>query len=248
MKKVLTGKGERRFTLVELLVVIVIASLLMGVVLPAFSRMVTGSAVNRLSSNLKLRLAQAQSHAASARRHVALLLPSGGTGVWTEAGEQAARLGGSRMCYVGWDADNSKAGFAGWIPDDAWTEPDRGALLIRVTSEAANVAAEGRAQTTLADAGRATLLDNSATDDPAVAKSKPLKDLTGTLAGSSTAAPPNCAVVFGPRGNVRTTKDLYLVIAEGSADETKLTFPGGGALNFRALKVNHVTGRVEYYR
>ena len=243
MKKVLTGRNGRRFTLVELLVVIVIASLLMGVVLPAFTRMITGSAVDRLSSNLKLRLAQTQSHAASSRSHVALLLPNGSTSDWTDAKEQAARLGGSRMCYVNWDVDTSKAAFKSWVPDDDWTEPDRGALLIRATDNAGNVAAEGSAQATLSDAGRATLLDNSAS-----AGSKALKDLTGTLAGSSTSNPVNCAVVFGPRGNVRTTADFYLVVAEGSADETKLSFPGGGALNFRALKVNRVTGKVEYYR
>ena len=239
------------FTLVELLVVICLASLLFGIVLPAFSRMVTGSAVDRLASNLKLRLAQAQSHAASSRGHVALLLPNGtagGTGTWKATSEGAARLGGSRMCYVDWNVDTNKAAFKGWVPDDDWTEPDRGAFLIRAIRNAANVAAEGSAQTILTNAGRDTLLDNSATDDPTVAKSKPLKDLTGTLAGSSTADPVNCAVVFGPRGNVRTTEDLYLVIAEGSVNGTSLVFPGGGAYNCRALKVNHVTGRVEYYR
>ena len=243
MKEFWTEKNERRFTLVELLVVIGIASLLMGLVLPAFTRMVTGSAVNRLASNLKLRLAQAQSHAATARRHVALVLPNGTATVWTDAKEQAARLGGSRMCYADWNSDTSTAAFQGWVPDDAWTEPDRGAFLIRVTNAVGNVAAEGSAQTTLTNAGRATLLDNSAD-----AQSKPLKDLSGTLAPGSTASPGSCAVVFGPSGNVRTTEDFYLVAAEASDDGATLVFPGGGAFNCRVLKVNHVTGRVEYHR
>ena len=234
------------FTLVELLVVICLASLLFGIVLPAFSRMVTGSAVDRLASNLKLRLAQAQSHAASSRGHVALILPNGtagSSGTWKAASEGAARLGGSRMCYVNWDVDTHKAAFKSWVPEDDWTEPDRGAFLVRATGTASNVAAEGSAQTILTNAGRDTLLDNSADDE-----NKPLKDLTGTLSGSSTADPTNCAVVFGPRGNVRTTGPLYLVIAEGTVNGTSLVFPGGGAYNCRALKVNHVTGRVEYHR
>lgn len=244
MKEAQVKRRCNDFTLVELLVVIGLASLLFGIVLPAFSRMVTGSAVNRLASNLKLRLARAQSHAASSRGHVALLLPNGATSVWTKSNEQAARLGGSRMCYVDWNVDTHKAAFKAWVPDDDWTEPDRGAFLIRATSSASNVAAEGSAQTILTNAGRDTLLDNSSADE-----SKPLKDLTGALSGSSTADPVNCAVVFGPKGNVRTTEDLYLVIAEGAVNGTSLVFPGGGgAYNCRALKVNHVTGRVEYHR
>ena len=107
---------HNKFTLVELLVVICLASLLMGVVLPAFNRMVTGSAVDRLASNLKLRLERAQSHAASSRRHVAVILPHRGTddGVWKDKAKDA-RYGGSRMCYVDWDSDNGKAVFRKWL-------------------------------------------------------------------------------------------------------------------------------------
>lgn len=235
---------HNKFTLVELLVVICIASLLMGVVLPAFNRMVTGSAVDRLASNLKLRLERAQSQAASSRRHVALILPHGNTTTWTDSQEQAARLGGSRMCYVDWNPELSEATFRSWVPDEEWSTPERGAYLVRVTDQVSGIAAEGSPQPTGTNSGLNTLINHGSAGDDA----KPLKNVIGTLSPSSTSSPVNCAIVFSPNGNVRSSADVYLVVAEAMSDGAALIFPGGAAYNFRALKINRVTGKVEYYR
>lgn len=239
------NKRNNGFTLVELLVVICIASLLMGVVIPAFSRMVTGSAVDRLASNLKLRLEQAQSHAASSRRHVALVLPHGTTSTWTDPKEQAARLGGSRMCYVDWDPDNNVASFKRWVPDEDWTEPERGAYLVYVTNSSTNIASnEGDPQTIGTNSGVSTIIYNGS----AAADAKPLKDLSGTLSPSSTSSPGNSVIVFSPNGNIRSTDDVYLVVAEAMDNGASLIFPGGAVHNYRVLKINRITGKVEYYR
>ena len=238
-------KRYNRFTLVELLVVICIASLLMGVVLPAFSRMVTGSAVDRLASNLKLRLERAQSHAASSRRHVALILPPGTASTWQESAEQSARLGGSRMCYVNWNSDDHTAAFQRWVPDEEWSAPERGAYLLRATRNSSDIADEGNAQSIGTNSGIETLLYSGTAD---AADSKPLKDLTGTLSPGSTSSPANSAIVFSPNGNVRSTADIYLVIGEAMNNGSTLVFPGGGVYNFRVLKINRITGKVEYYR
>ncbi len=233
---------HNKFTLVELLVVICIASLLMGLVLPAFSRMVTGSAVDRLASNLKLRLERAQSHAASSRRHVALILPHGTN--WQDSKEKTARLGGSRMCYVDWNADNSTAAFRRWVPEEHWSVPERGAFLVYATNQSSQIAAAGSAQSIGINAGLDTVIYNGS----AAASDKPLKDLTGSLPPSSTAAPQNSAIVFSPKGNIRSTSDVYLVVAEAMNDGGRLVFPGGGVYNYRVLKINRITGKVEYYR
>lgn len=237
------------FTLVELLVVICLASLLFGIVLPAFSRMVTGSAVDRLASNLKLRLEQTQSQAAVSRRHTALILPSGGPSVWTDPKEQAARLGGSRMCYVDTvDTSAWTAKFKSWVPNEEWSRPERGAFLIRVTDNGDGddgVAVEGSAQKVGdgTNAGELTLLAKG---------TAPLLTVNSYEGG---AARSSCAVVYSPNGNMRNQNDIYLVVAEamvnGTGSTSKLIFPGGGdagAHNFRALRINHITGRVEYYR
>lgn len=235
---------HNKFTLVELLVVICIASLLMGVVLPAFNRMVTGSAVDRLASNLKLRLERAQSQAASSRRHVALILPHGTTSTWTDSQEQAARLGGSRMCYVDWNPESSVATFRSWVPDEEWSTPERGAYLVYVTNQSSQIAATGNAQSMGTNSGLDTLVYNGSV----AADAKPLKDVSSTLSPSATSSPVNCAIVFSPNGNIRSSDDVYLVVAEAMNDGSSLIFPGGAIHNYRVLKVNRVTGKVEYYR
>jgi len=233
------------FTLVELLVVICLASLLFGIVLPAFSRMVTGSAVDRLTSNLKLRLEQTQSQAAVSRRPTALVLPNGAATVWTDSKEQAARLGGSRMCYVdNVDTSAGSAKFKRWVPNEEWTRPERGAFLIRVTDNGDGddgVAVEGSAQKVGngTNAGEETLLAKG---------SAPLLKIDSYQGGE---ARESCAVVYSPNGNMRNQNDIRLVVAEAMINGGKLIFPGGGdagAHNFRVLTINHVTGRVEYYR
>ena len=231
------------FTLVELLVVICLASLLFGIVLPAFSRMVTGSAVDRLTSHLKLRLEQTQSQAAVSRRHTALILPNGGTSVWTDSKEQAARLGGSRMCYVdNVDTSAGSAKFKRWVPNEEWTRPERGAFLIRVTDNESDVAAEG-SQQSVGDGTNAGLATSIVPETRT-----PLLKIDSYEGGTARSS---CAVVYSPNGNMRNQNDIRLVVAEAMINGGKLIFPGGGdagAHNFRVLTINHVTGRVEYYR
>ena len=239
---------QNKFTLVELLVVICIASLLMGVVLPAFSRMVTGSAVDRLASNLKVRLARAQSEAVASRKDVALILPSGNAPSFGTNLSQAewinARLGGSRMCYV--TTANYVGRFSAWVPDETWSLPERGASLIYAGNDPANIVATGSAQPFGA-------LSASQSVSPSVSSSiaattshdgeKPLKDITD---GTNTIS--NAAVIFSSKGNVRSLRDVYFVVAESTINGNSLLFPGGGAYNFKALKINRLTGNVEHFR
>ena len=238
---------HNKFTLVELLVVICIASLLMGVVLPAFNRMVTGSAVDRLASNLKLRLERAQSQAASSRRHVALILPHGTNSTWTDSQEQAARLGGSRMCYV--DYSNYQGAFEGWVTDDEWSTLDRGAFLVRAykESEVSSSLAAGSVQNASSGTGMDSLIRNVSSEN---ADAKPLKDISiSTSGGNRTLS--NSSIIFSPKGGIRSTENVYLVVAEAVLNNGALFYPGGngsGSYNWVALKINRLTGKVEYYR
>ena len=249
---------HNKFTLVELLVVICIASLLMGVVLPAFNRMVTGSAVDRLASNLKLRLERAQSHAASSRRHVAILLPNGTvSSSWSsETRVKNAALGGSRLCYV----DNVKtegaagseeyvAEFKRWIADEDWVAPERGALLVAIS---ASDPVDANGNLTL---GSSEIIqhDKELTQNilKGIGKNKPLKKIEnikfieGNPAKTTVS---DSAIIFAPKGGIRSTADVYFVIAEAMVEGDKVFYPGGQCHNFRVLKINRLTGKVEYHR
>ena len=250
------------FTLVELLVVICLASLLFGIVLPAFSRMVTGSAVDRLASNLKLRLEQTQSQAAVSRRPTALILPQtpaanpfpapaddDSAEVKNEKNNAlAARLGGSRMCYVdSVNTDDGTAEFKSWVPHEEWSQPERGAFLIRATKEESEVAKEGELQA-IGNGTNAGLTTNIVLSGTPLLSINSYKNLDSDTEVSKR---DNCAVIFSPNGNMRSNaKEVYLVVGEAMVNGDKLIFPGGGdagAHNFRALKINKFTGRVEYF-
>ena len=249
------NKRHNKFTLVELLVVICIASLLLGLVLPAFNRMVTGSAVDRLASNLKLRLERAQSHAASSRRHVALLLPNGNTKTkWVDDSKvENARLGGSRMCYVdnvqvkgeGASSEYYTSEFKRWLPDEDWTTPARGALLIAVSSTDP-VKSDGTLDATYIEHNKeitGNILKGSG-------KGKPFKETQNIKfsEGGNQVTVEDSAVIFSPKGGIRSNADIYFVIAEAAIDGDRVLYPGGQINNYRVLKINRLTGKVEYHR
>lgn len=236
------NKRHNKFTLVELLVVICIASLLMGLVLPAFNRMVTGSAVDRLASNLKVRIERARSQAAASNKYVALLLPHGSNSTWGDPASQSARLGGSRMCFVNY-SDYSGV-FENWVQDDEWTTPERGAFLVRVYKDKTALTAGSAQATATASGMQSSLIDTTGT---VATSEKPLKDITGPTGENWS----NSAIIFSPKGKMCSASDVYLVAAEARLENNALFYPGGngsGSYNWVGLKINHFTGKVEYYR
>ena len=248
---------HNKFTLVELLVVICIASLLMGVVLPAFNRMVTGSAVDRLASNLKLRLERARSQAASENKDIALILPSGSDSDWSTPQEKAARLGGSRMCVVKDPDDELDVDFVKWVINEDWTLPERGACLVYVSKDDP-VDTNGTPDDPSDDVLKSSVVGTtkkialksvSALTDETSGKDKPLKSIRNY--NKSGSARSNCAVIFSPGGSMRSAGDVYLVIHEAMVmPDGSLLYPGGGVQfsNFLVLKINRLTGKVEYHR
>ena len=247
----------------------------MGVVLPAFNRMVTGSAVDRLASNLKLRLERAQSQAASSRRHVALILPHGrvsGSEVWSD-GVIPSKHGGSRMCYVDWDVDNQKAIFRKWVPGETWITPERGSFLVRSCLSDGETF-DGDSDFAKLDDGKpqkiyvGSELEESKNDSnsgdstilcrPDATGNQPLQIVDGLQndpdgSGGETKAavsdPGNCAIVFSPKGGIcsKSTKNVYFLVAEAYPNGDKWLFPSGKIFNYRVLEVNRLTGKVRHF-
>lgn len=122
----------RRFSLVELLVVLGIMALLMTLGLPAFNELLQGDAAQRGARQLSTAMAQARSLAASQRRYVALLLPDN-TQPWNAVLEDpyygpAGRC--YRLCFVTKDGENYV--FDDWGSSSDWKELTGGALLTQI--------------------------------------------------------------------------------------------------------------------
>ncbi|MBR2871981.1 MAG: hypothetical protein IKB99_00665, partial [Lentisphaeria bacterium] len=142
------------------------------------------------------------------------------------------------------------AKFKKWLPDEDWELPERGALLVYVSKddplEVKNneiILKEDITKT----GGSISRKDDTLMTEEKSNNDKPLKDISGYPGGDKS----NCAVIYAPDGSVCSAGDVYLVIHEAmKLSDGSFVYPGGGVefRNFRVLKVNRLTGKVEYHR
>ena len=228
-----------RFTLIELLAVVALISLLMAVGVPAFSRMIRGSRVDECARGIKLGLEQSQMRAASERRYVAVIFPNGG-GSDVDASLKAYRLGGFRTAYVKKNGDNYV--FSRWADTD-WRNAVEGAILAKVGT--------GKFTT---ENGDVTECTKEATDVLKGAADS-LKEISGVKDDDDNALEvgKHTAIVFTPYGGIAGGKKLFLLVSEAVVEGDSISYPTAGTQgsnrtsNYKVLKINNLTGRVEFY-
>lgn len=232
-----------RFTLIELLAVVALISLLMAIGVPAFSRMIRGSRVDECARNIKLGLEQAQMRAASERRYVAVIFPNGKDDD-VDTTLRAYRLGGFRSAFVNKNGGNYD--FVRWL-DAEWRNAPNGAILTRIdTSEFTT--SEG--DVTGCTAKATDVLKGAKTD-----ADERLKKVTGVKNddGNAISVGENTSFVFTPYGGVVGGKKLYLLVSEAVVEGDNIKYPTAGTSgsnrtsNYKVLKINNLTGRVEFY-
>lgn len=233
---------KTNFTLIELLVVMLLMGFLITLMLPGFNRMISGNKVDQMASNLKLALEQAQSHAITSRRYVALVLPSNKSAWETE--EQRYCLGGYRMAYVKNSGSTSTWKFQKWVPDSVWKNAPDGAMLVEVVGSANT--SKFKDQFEDPGKGLADTVTNIQTSlgDKLQTITEYKYDESATAASRT-----NCAVVFSPYGGVKGNEDLRFVIAEAIPNGDNLLFPSrdnNGPTNYLVLNLNRFTGKVDY--
>lgn len=227
---------KSRFTLIEMLAVVAIASILVALITPAVQGMLFGNRVDQCASNLKLAMEQAQSKAVAARRYVALILP-------TDHSASANAMkpyckSGYRMAYV--KKDGNTFVFVEWIPGSEWKNPNDGALLINISNTAPGNSpeewAENRKQE-FADAKPGTKLSNLSDIDLNSVTVQEFTDIGGST---------GCALVFSPFGGIANhDMPLYFSVTEARVEGTSYVLNNPD--NFLVLKLNAITGRVTYF-
>ena len=246
------------FTLIELLVVMLLMGMLMTLMLPAFNRMINGNKVEQLASNLKLGLEQAQSHAVTSRRYVALILPN----PQMKTNEEYW-LGGCRLAYVdrrrgsvsfGEDGRpvfdrNTRWVFSSWVPDLTWREPVDGAklLLLLGADDTGYDSFEAGEGLTVPDRITNVTMDRLIGIEDYLA-----------VEGGSRSNVDHAAIIFSPYGGVvgrpgvsDDYNNLRLAVVEALANGNNLIFPSRDAsnhpTNYMVLELNRFTGRVKYH-
>jgi prepilin-type N-terminal cleavage/methylation domain-containing protein len=133
-------KRKNSFTLIELLVTIVIISIIVGITVPAFTRLMTGSAVTHAISMVTSQLNMARTEACSSRKYVAVVFLAHDMAIDPDSGNSwdeellAGRIYNRRAfrsCYVNKDvnAPEVKYIFAGWVNGTRWEVLPQGAYI-----------------------------------------------------------------------------------------------------------------------
>ena len=235
---------KSRFTLIEMLAVVAIASILIALITPAVQNLMFGSRVDQCTSNFKLGLEQAQSKAIASRKYVALVLPFNHKNTDSDSKQYNIYCrSGYRMAYVTRDGDNYN--FDRWVENQDWKNPNAGALCMDITTDSPD-----DDETSWANDVKDDMRDlqqdkgfNVLSDLKNITNTPELKGITKD--GSSDGK--YCAVIFSPYGGiVNNERPLYFTFTEaktGSGNKYELD----NVDNFLVLKLNAITGQVTYF-
>ena len=218
---------RQRFTLIEMLIVVGIASLLFALLGPAFTRMTQSRAVEQHASGLKLGMERARALAVSQRRYVAMLLPDKKT---NDAEIDKFRYGGYRLAFVTQDVSNiptaidSSNGFSfdSWIAEEEWRNSGKGkAHLVGISTTTSPSAALMPEETQITEDYEAEFKNKSTLSKLSVDISKEF-----------------ACLLFTPNGDVKTAVD--------SDSELYFWVCSEFFYNQQKIRLNKINGKVEY--
>ncbi len=217
-------RQSRKYTLVEMLVVIAVAAVIVSLGVPAVSKMLKGNAVDNAASAVRNMLDEARSKAVASRRYTALVLDLN-----TEGGGEYQSM---RICKVSKDDDDDDDYiFDGWIPGSKWEEVSPGAVIDRVETVSQIKPFVMRKLQEKTDWNAPDEISGVETDRGKM-----------TLAG----------IIFGKNGGLLDAdKAVYIRLAEGlQKNQFEMTYTDGSIGdvpdNCLVLMVNQFTGLVRY--
>ncbi len=121
-------KTVRRYTLVEILIVVGLMAVLMGIAMPAFTKMAKGSGITVAQRNLSAKINAARSYAITKRAYVALVFVTNDN---TPAGivPDNVRYSQYRPAIVTYDTASSSYVFSKWVDGEPWEPMPAGTVF-----------------------------------------------------------------------------------------------------------------------
>jgi prepilin-type N-terminal cleavage/methylation domain-containing protein len=230
---------KQRFTLVELMVVLIIAGILIAALAPAFNRLMTGNAVGAAARMVSSQLSLARSEAVSRRQYIAVIMP-GETFAQEDTTDKNLylyRYQSFRSAIVEPTGTDNEFTFKQWVQGTTWTFLPVGAVI----AEANNDVIELTTTEPRLPAGDAvwTSVDGNAYHKIADGIS-PAKIFDVPLVNNSNVR----AVVFKPNG--RCNSRIYVTIMEGMVATPDGAIERANKSNIRVMEINAFTGQIRY--
>lgn len=224
---------KHSFTAIEMILVIAIAAVLLGIALPAFTRMAAGKQLTRAVSDIAAKISLTRAKAVSSRSYVALIFPrvidkkfediSGAA----PADAKALVNCSYRLAQVYKDGSGNFQ-FAKWIPDEDWEIFGEGVYI-------PGTAADFKVAT-----GTQTLPE--------------VKNVNFDSLYSSKSADVSRALIFSPTGKIvldgTGNGKIQIRVAEGvllppDFDEIQVKKEPDGNTTYAVLSVSALSGRAE---
>jgi len=236
---------RRKFTLLEMMVVLVMITILLAVIVPAFQKISTGSAVNAASRMLSAQFRLARAEAIARRQYIAVILP--GEHFIQDSDEENPPIVYRYQSFRAAIVSNTGAGFefVEWVEGTQWTFLPTGALVAEADDDAEEL--------------------TSADPPLPVGNSWEISD-DSALQVNDVSDPGNNvrAVIFKPNG--RCVQKTYVTIMEGiftvpdptvpedtnqdpvedPVNESQPAFERENKFNIRVMEISPFTGKVRF--
>lgn len=238
----ITKSPNSRYTLIEILMVIVIMALLMAAAMPAFTDMMKGQGVESSARNICQTLKLARSYAINNREYVALLMPQSNKNVaaYPASGIPTNYYDRSyRVCIV---QKNASGGydFKRWLLGEGWEFISTGVAIFETDTDNGTQFTSGKPT----NDNTCTLIDKVNFDD-IQSGSTSIDDVAGIVF-----KPTGKSIHVGNSGSAGTAgakeDGYYIEIGEGTYSGSELIVTNQNASSVVSIKVADFTGRVTY--